>query len=128
MNTDTGAVPGTGSSPTTEPVPEVTRAQLLALVRAGARLVETLGAAYFADAHLPGALHLPHERVEELAPLLLPDARVVVVLYGSDPACHQCVPVARRLLRLGYADVRCYPGGKQDWLLAGLPVERGPLT
>ena len=34
-------------------------------------LVEALGPAYFEDAHLPGAINIPHDRVDELAPELL---------------------------------------------------------
>ena len=26
---------------------------------------------------------------------------------------------------MGYTNVRDYSGGKQDWMVAGLPVERG---
>jgi rhodanese-related sulfurtransferase len=33
------------------------------------------------------------------------------------------VVVARRLVELGYENVRHYPGGKRDWLEAGLPLE-----
>ena len=103
----------------------VTAEDVLALAAAGARLVETLGPAFYADAHLPGAVNVPHDRVDELAPRLLPDREAVVVVYGSDPACHNCGFVAGRLRRLGYRDVRSYPGGKQGWILAGLPVEHG---
>jgi rhodanese-related sulfurtransferase len=29
-------------------------------------------------------------------------------------------------MALGYTNVREYPGGKQDWIAAGLPMERPP--
>ena len=35
-------------------------------------LVEALGAAYYADAHLPGAINIPPGQVDRLAPTLLP--------------------------------------------------------
>lgn len=34
-------------------------------------LVEALGPMYYEDAHLPGAINIPHERVDELATSLL---------------------------------------------------------
>lgn len=43
-------------------------------------LIEALGAAYFADAHLPGAVNIPPGQVDRLAAVLIPDldARIVV--------------------------------------------------
>lgn len=97
----------------------------LLLLLAGRRvqLVEALGVPYFADAHLPGALNVPLDRVDELAPLLLPDVHALVVVYCSDPTCPHSAIVARRLLELGYTDVRTFPGGKQAWAAAGHPLE-----
>ncbi|GAA4971853.1 rhodanese-like domain-containing protein [Kineococcus glutinatus] len=126
MDADTSPPAGPPAGTRPDPI-EVDRAQVLVLVAAGARLVETLGPGWYADAHLPGAVNVPHDRVDELAPLLLPGRAAPVVVYGSDPACHNCASVAHRLRALGYGDVRSYPGGKQDWVLAGLPLERGPV-
>lgn len=99
-------------------------ADLLVLL-AGRRvhLVEALGVAYFADAHLPGALNVPIDRVDELAPTLLPDKDALVIVYCSDPTCPHSGIVARRLLELGYTDVLTFPGGKQAWAAAGHPLE-----
>ena len=36
-------------------------------------LVETLGPARYREAHIPGALNIPPERINELAPQLLPN-------------------------------------------------------
>jgi hypothetical protein len=41
----------------------------------GAVLVEALGAGYYADAHLPGAVNIPPGHVDRLAPALLPAGR-----------------------------------------------------
>ncbi len=47
-------------------VPRIAREELAARI-AGADLtiVEALGQTYYADAHLPGARNLPHDRVDE---------------------------------------------------------------
>lgn len=48
-------------------------------------LVETLSAATYHHAHLPGAINLPPDRVRELAPTLLPDKGAEIVVYCSSP-------------------------------------------
>jgi rhodanese-related sulfurtransferase len=45
------------------------------------RLVETLPEAAYREAHLPGAINLPPDRVRELAPELLPDKTADIVVY-----------------------------------------------
>jgi rhodanese-related sulfurtransferase len=86
-------------------------------------LVEALGAAFYGDAHLPGAINIPRGQVDRLAPHLIParDAPIVVYCSGS---CSSAEAVARRLEALGYTDVAVYVGGKEDWVEHGLPVER----
>lgn len=86
-------------------------------------IVEALGAAFYADAHLPGAINIPPNHVDRLAPALLPtrDAAIVVYCTGS---CSSAVGVARRLEELGYANVAVYGGGKEEWVEHGLPLER----
>ena len=48
-------------------------------------LVETLPAAAFERAHLPGAINLPPDRVKEIAPELLPDKNADIVVYCANP-------------------------------------------
>ena len=86
-------------------------------------LIEALGAAYFADAHLPRALNLPPDHVDRLAARLLPDLHAPVVVYGSGAGDSSRI-VARRLEELGYSQVRIYAGGKEEWVEHGLPVDR----
>ena len=86
-------------------------------------LVEALGAAYFADAHLPGAINIPPGQVDRLAPILIRDldARIVVYCTGR---CDSSRMVARQLEDLRYSDVRVYEGGKEDWVEHDLPIDR----
>ena len=86
-------------------------------------LVEALGPAYFDDAHLPGALNMPPDQVDRLAPALLPDQAAPIVVYCSG-TCHNSEVAAQRLVDLGYRDVHVYLGGKEDWVEHGLPIER----
>jgi rhodanese-related sulfurtransferase len=91
-------------------------------------VLEALPSMYFEDAHLPGALNLPHDQVDTLAPTLIPSLSTEVVVYCANEPCPNSGIAARRLAALGYTNVREYAGGKQDWIEAGLPVERGAAT
>jgi rhodanese-related sulfurtransferase len=88
-----------------------------------ATLVEALPEKYYRDAHLPGAKHLPHDQVKQLAAAVLPDTNAPIVVYCASSTCQNSHIAARVLELLGYADVAVYAGGKQDWQEAGLPVE-----
>jgi rhodanese-related sulfurtransferase len=88
-------------------------------------VVETLGAMYYEDAHLPGAINIPHTEVRAIAPALLPDLDAPIVTYCSNTACRNSEIAANELRSLGYTNVRKYAEGKQDWVEAGLPVEKG---
>ncbi len=88
-------------------------------------LVEALGEAHFEEAHLPGAINIPYDRVDELAPTMLPDKGAQIVVYCSNGPCRNSDIASNRLSQLGYTDVRDYHEGKQDWMEAGLSTENG---
>lgn len=91
-------------------------------------LVETLGPNSYAEAHLPGAINIPHTRVDELALEMLPDKSAQIVVYCSNTACQNSPQAASRLDALGYENVYDYDEGKQDWIGAGLPTESGAVV
>jgi len=84
-------------------------------------LVDALAPMSFAHSHLPGAINLPPERVD---PKRIPKKDAEVVVYCANPACESSIDTARRLLALGFTNVRHYPGGKDEWRALGLPLER----
>jgi rhodanese-related sulfurtransferase len=86
-------------------------------------VVEALGAAFYADAHLPGAINIPPGQVDRLSAELLPDRDAEIVVYCTG-ACSSSDAVARHLEALGYGSVAVYGGGKEDWVEHGLQVER----
>lgn len=47
-------------------------------------VVETLAPERFSEAHIPGALNIPPERIKELAPQLLPDKNAEIVTYCAN--------------------------------------------
>jgi rhodanese-related sulfurtransferase len=89
-------------------------------------LVETLPEDQFRQGHLPGAVHLPPERVREQAGKVLPDRTAEIVVYCGSEQCNASDKAAAELERQGYTRVRRFVGGKQDWIDAGLALEGAP--
>lgn len=90
-------------------------------------LVDALAPLSYAARHLPGAINIPPERVDELAGSRIRDFDTEVVVYCADANCDASVEVAERLIERGYRNVRHYSGGKRDWADAGLPFEGGRI-
>ncbi len=90
--------------------------------------VDALPESYYRQQHLPGAVNLIADDVEGRASELLPDKAAKIVTYCSNPACQNSTQVAGKLERLGYADVRRYTDGIEDWVGAGLTTESGITT
>jgi rhodanese-related sulfurtransferase len=88
-------------------------------------LIEALPERYYLEGHLHGALHLPHDRVRELAPSLVPDRSASIVAYCASTTCQNSHIAADTLRAMGYSDVSVYAGGKQDWVEAGLALDKG---
>ncbi len=102
----------------------ITRDELKSAIDAGqVTVVETLREEHFAQGHLPGALHIHFEAIEDKAPELLPDKGAAIVTYCSNTACRNSEIAAHQLSALGYTNVRRYAEGKQGWQEAGLPFE-----
>lgn len=86
-------------------------------------LVEALPAQYYDHSHLPGAINIPHDAIDALAPALLPDKGAEIVVYCASGPCENSGIATARLAELGYTNVRDYHEGKAEWIAAGLPVE-----
>jgi rhodanese-related sulfurtransferase len=88
-------------------------------------LVEALPPRHFTEAHLPGAVNIPHDQVDALAPRLLPDKDADIVVYCANTPCRNSTIAADRLAHLGYTRVSDYKDGKEDWAKAGFALEAG---
>jgi rhodanese-related sulfurtransferase len=108
-------------------VPTIGREELHQMIERGDDfvLVDALAPMSFAHSHLPGAINLPPEWVDERGPRRIPTLDTPVVVYCSSSTCDSSVIVAERLLELGYRNVRHYLEGKKDWMKARLPLEGG---
>ena len=106
-------------------VANISRAELKAKMDRGDDfvLVEALSHAHYASSHLPGAINLPYEFVDD-AEKVLPDKDAEIVVYCMNRDCSSSREEARELDEMGYSRVLHFADGKQDWIRAGLPVER----
>lgn len=96
------------------------------LVQAGTHLVfDARPAEAFQSGHLPGAISLPWQDVEQLftqyAGLLTPDTAVLVYCSGAD--CEESIDLGMRLHGAGFTNVVLFAGGYTAWQSG---VEAGP--
>ena len=110
-------------------LPHISRDELRAKIESGEDfvLVDALAPMSYARSHLPGAINLPLEWVDERASRRVPDLDTEIVVYCIDVKCTSSVFVGERLRSLGYTNVRHYADGKDDWTSAGLPLEGGGI-
>lgn len=110
-------------------LPHISREELRAKIESDEDfvLVDALAPMSYARSHLPGAINLPLEWVDERAPRRVPDLDTEIVVYCIDVQCTSSVFVGERLRHLGYTNVRHYADGKADWTAAGLPLEGGGI-
>jgi rhodanese-related sulfurtransferase len=105
----------------------ITRDQLWQKIEAGDELVliDALAPMSYAHSHLPGAINLPPDWVDERGPRRIPNLDAEIVVYCASSTCDSSVEVGNRLVELGYRNVQHYIGGKKEWVEAGLPLEGG---
>jgi rhodanese-related sulfurtransferase len=91
-------------------------------------LLDVRGAVAWAQAHVPGAIHLPHRQIPARAADLL-DPATPVVTYCWGPGCDGAVRGAFALARLGYR-VKEMVGGIEYWIREGFVVRTpaGPIA
>lgn len=86
------------------------------------KLVEVLPEDDYKKGHLPFAINIRVDKLDDLAQQLLPDKNELIVVYCSNFICTASTGAARKLQSMGYTNVLDFKGGKQDWSSAGLPL------
>lgn len=81
----------------------------------------------FESAHIPGAVNLSLATFDGAKGI---DPRISqfkeIVVYGQNPGDVAGPVVSKRMMQIGYADVRAFTGGVDEWRRAALPLETGP--
>jgi len=86
-------------------------------------LIDVLDEESYKKVHIKGAINIPFlklDKKEVVKKKIDPEKETVV--YSIDYDCPVSKIAAGKLKNLGYKNVFYYPGGKQEWLEADLPV------
>jgi len=106
-----------------EPVPQ---AELLQRVRSGrATVIDVRPSREYAAGHIPEALSIPLDELEERMKERSRDSEIIA--YCRGPFCLLSVEAVERLRKLGF-DARRLEDGFPEWRASGLPIERSSKT
>ena len=94
-----------------------------ALARKDSVIIDVLEAESYKRVHIKDAINIPIENLEEEI-LEKVDRDTPVILYSIDVECPVSRIAAKKMEDMGYIDVSYYPGGKEEWLVKDMPVER----
>jgi rhodanese-related sulfurtransferase len=83
-------------------------------------LIEVLSPDSYAKGHLPHAINIPYEKIDEEAPKL--DKSKTIVTYCNGYTCSASTDAAKKFMELGFKKVYDFKMGKPGWEKAGLPV------
>lgn len=105
----------------------ISRQDLNALITSDTKhtLIEALPKQYYEAEHLPGAINIPHDQVQQNATRFISDKSETVVVYCASAECKNSHIAAETLRQLGYSRVYEYAEGKKGWKEAGLALEIG---
>ncbi len=84
-------------------------------------LVDVLAHEHFVSIHLPGAINVPLNLLQDLAPLLFGKHDEIVV-YCADTSCTASTTAVKILGTQGFTNVYDYKGGIKDWEESGETV------
>src|SRR5690554_4758212 len=87
-------------------------------------LFEALDQKYYDHGHLPTARMLPPAAVDAVVDATIANKADPIVIYCASDTCQNSHQAAAHLSARGFRNVAVYPGGKQDWVDAGLRLER----
>ena len=85
-------------------------------------LVEALPEKNYKEGHIPGAVNVPPDQVDEKASEL--DKDKLVIVYCASYKCPASTKVVRKLQELGFKKVLDFKAGKQAWINAELELEK----
>jgi len=79
----------------------------------------------YQQAHLPGAISIPAERMKLEAKKLPRDKATPLIFYCRGAGCTLSRTAATAAMEMGYTYLMIYQAGMPDWLLRGNPVQKG---
>jgi len=106
-------------------VKEISRSSLseALLSRSPPIVFEALDKKYYDNGHIPTARILPPAEIDRVTSFVA-DKNQAIVLYCASATCQNSLHAATLLEKQGYRNIAVYPGGKADWVEAGLRLEK----
>ena len=87
------------------------------------KLVDVLSEKNFNESHIPGAINIPFDDLDEKA---LAKGNVTkddtIVVYCASYACQKSTKAAKKLSAMGYENTFDFKAGKRGWKHAGLQL------
>lgn len=78
------------------------------------KLVDVLLPSSYNEWHIPGAINLQIDEMEEKAPVLFKKDDEIIV-YCVSFECQSSTRAAKELEKLGFTNVKDFKGGKKEW-------------
>ncbi len=102
------------------PEKELNYGQVLALVEQGKAsntvLIDSRPLPRFQEGTIPGAINLPYPAWDKFVDRLPKDKKQAIVFFCQGPTCMMSPNSLRNAEKLGYTNVKVYPGGVPEWL------------
>ncbi len=75
--------------------------------------------------HIPGAINIPSPAVKILTPKLLKDKYASIIIYDRGDSYAPTDTTFNELFKMGYRNIKIFPGGIREWLDNRYPVTMG---
>jgi rhodanese-related sulfurtransferase len=102
------------------PEKELNYEQVLALVEQGKAsntvLIDSRPLPRFQEGTIPGAINLPYPAWDKFVDRLPKDKNQAILFFCQGPTCMMSPNSLRNAEKLGYTNVKVYPGGVPEWL------------
>jgi len=100
--------------------------QSLARSPRAALFIDARAPKYFEEGHIPGAANYQlYDFRQKDTPRASIETFDELIVYGDNPGSPEAEGLTKRLMAIGYSEVRLFAGGLMEWRAAGLPVEQG---
>jgi len=98
--------------------------ELAAKLKAGEKFEfwNVLTAEYYGNENIKGSRHVPLDTIGREIALRKLSKETEIVVYCAGPECPQSGAAAEKLITFGYANVKAYEGGLEEWEAPGLPL------
>ena len=85
------------------------------------RLINVLDEKFFNDAHIAGSLNISLDNLEKETATW--EKNTPIVVYCANYQCSASDSAVRKLMSLGFTEVKAYEAGTAGWMQAGLPID-----